>query len=119
MNKNHINKKNTRDWVYCNEDSRAEYHRNVFINEHGGEFTHKWDKFGGEWTWSEKKTSEVPEEVKEKKRYILTDLKGNEYITENLSKFCRDNDLNKSAIFKVLSGERSHHKGYRVRKEGE
>lgn len=118
MNKDHINQRNTRAWTSCNDNSRSQYHRNVFISEHGGEFTFKWDKFGGEWTWSEEKTPEIPE-VKEKKIYILTDLKGNEYITENLSKFCRDNNLNKSAIFKVLSGERSHHKGYRVRKEGE
>ena len=111
MNKDLVNMRNTREWVKCNEDTRAAYNREQFLAEHGGVFTHH----GNQWLWSDTKKSES----NETKRYILTDSEGTEYVTENLAKFCRDNDLNRAAMFKVLKGDRSHHKGYTIKREGE
>jgi len=37
-------------------------------------------------------------------------------LTDNFTKFCRKNDLNKSAMYKVMSGERTHHKGFTCKK---
>jgi len=109
MNKNLVNRRNTREWVKCNEDTRAPHNRQQFIDEHGGQFSVQ----GNQWLWEEKpESSEV-------KRYILTDSEGTEYITENLAKFCRDNELNRAAMFKVLKGDRSHHKGFTIKREGE
>ena len=105
MNKDLINRRNTREWVKCNEDSKAHIHRESFISEHGGEFI----KNGRSWEWHY-----IHIDVKSK--YELTDENGNITIVENLSKFCRQNDLNKGAIHKVINGERSHHKGYTCRK---
>jgi|TARA_R110000824_G_scaffold358829_2_gene546357 hypothetical protein len=109
MNKELVNRRNTREWIKCNDDTRAHYNREQFIGMHGGEFT----QHGRNWLWSEKPESN------EAKRYILTDSEGTEYIAENLAKFCRDNDLNRAAMFKVLKGDRSHHKGYTIKREGE
>jgi len=105
MNKDLINRRNTREWVKCNDDAKSHIHRESFISEHGGEFI----KSGRFWEWQN-----IHIDVKSK--YELTDADGNITIVENLSKFCRQNDLNKGAIHKVINGERSHHKGYTCRK---
>lgn len=105
MNKDLINKRNTREWVKCNDDSKSNIWRESFISEHGGEFV----KNSGFWEWRSI-------HIDEKSRYELTDVDGNITIVENLSKFCRQNELNKGAIHKVINGERTHHKGYTCRK---
>ena len=49
------------------------------------------------------------------KRYKLIDPSGIEYFTtEGLVKFCEEHDLTPSNFMKVLSGERTHHKGWRI-----
>jgi len=105
MNKDLINRRNTREWVRCNDDSKAHIHRGAFISEHGGEFV----KCDGSWEWRNI-------HIEEKSKYEFKDADGNITIVENLSKFCRQNELNKSAIHKVINGERTHHKGYTCRK---
>jgi len=35
---------------------------------------------------------------------------------ENLAKFCREKELNKSAIHKVIKGDRKQHKGFTCKK---
>ena len=47
MNKDLINKRNTREWVKCNDDSKSNIWRESFISEHGGEFV----KNSGFWEW--------------------------------------------------------------------
>ena len=49
--------------------------------------------------------------------YIITDPEGNETEIENFSKFCRDHNLNKSAMYEVARGKRKHHKKYTCRKK--
>ena len=105
MNKDLINRKNTREWIKCNDDARSHINRESFISEHGGEFV----KSGRFWEWRSI-------HIDEKTKYEFEDADGKITIVENLSKFCRDNDLNKGAIHKVIKGERSHHKGYTCRK---
>jgi|TARA_Y100000310_G_C20582500_1_gene763719 hypothetical protein len=105
MNKDHINIKNTRIWVKCNEDAKAHLWRDKFISEHGGEFV----KNGQTWKWQN--IHKV-----EKSKYELTDADGNITIVENLAKFCRENELNKGAIHKVIKGDRKQHKGFTCRK---
>ena len=65
------------------------------------------------------RTAEKPkkEEVaKQKQLYIFTDPDGKEIITDNLSKFCRENKLNKSTVYLVMNGKRNHHKHFKCRK---
>lgn len=44
------------------------------------------------------------------KKIILTDPNGNEFIVNNLSEFCRNNNLNQGAMSCVLNGKLKHHK---------
>jgi len=105
MNKDHINRINSRTWVMCNGDSKSHIHRENFISEHGGEFVQN----GRSWKWQNIHT-------KEKTKYELTDADGNVTIVENLAKFCREKELNKSAIHKIIKGDRKQHKGFTCKK---
>jgi len=108
MNKDHVNKRNTRDWVKCNEDSKSTYWRNQFVKEHGGFF----EQQGKQWLWKEQI---VDNRIKQdRKEYIFINRDEVEFLTDNFTKFCRKNELNKSAMYKVLKGDRSHHKGFTV-----
>ena len=46
------------------------------------------------------------------KVWKLKDLNGKIYTTTNLKYFCNQNSLSDSAIHRVISGERNHHKGW-------
>ena len=119
MKKEFINLPNTREWVRCNEDSKAHMWRENFVTMYGGEFKEN----GRYWQWMEiEETVEVeekPEKVvvaNQKQLYIFTDPDGKEVITDNLSKFCRENKLNKSTVYLVMNGKRNHHKHFKCRK---
>ena len=119
MKKEFINLPNAREWVKCNEDSKAPMWRKHFVTMYGGEFK----KNGRYWQWMEiEETVEVeekPEKVvvaNQKQLYIFTDPDGKEVITDNLSKFCRENKLNKSTVYLVMNGKRNHHKHFKCRK---
>ena len=107
-----INRRNTRDWIKCNDDSRAHVWRDRFIEEHGGQFVQD----GRNWRWEELKIIEDIRIKQERKEFIFINKDGVEFLTDNFTKFCRKNDLNKSAMYKVMSGERNHHKGFTCRK---
>lgn len=51
-----------------------------------------------------------------KNTYKLTDKDGNEFITNNLTQFSKDNNLQQSLLFKVASGNRTHHRGWKCEK---
>ncbi len=119
MKKEFINLPNTREWVKCNEDSKSSMWRENFVTMYGGEFKEN----GRYWQWMEiEETVEVeekPEKVvvaNQKQLYIFTDPDGREIITDNLSKFCRENKLNKSTVYLVMNGKRNHHKHFKCRK---
>ena len=74
-----------------------------------------------EWMEIEEKVEveEKPEKsvvANQKQLYIFTDPDGREVITDNLSKFCRENKLNKSTVYLVMNGKRNHHKHFKCRK---
>ena len=119
MKKEHVNLPNTREWVKCNEDSKAHLWREKFVNIHGGEF--KRNERSWQWLEVEEKVEveEKPEKnapANQKQLYIFTDPDGREIITDNLSKFCRENKLNKSTVYLVMNGKRNHHKHFKCRK---
>ena len=49
-----INRRNTRDWIKFNEDSKSGYWRDKFLEEHGGQFIQE----GRNWKWEETKIVE-------------------------------------------------------------
>ncbi len=108
MDKSKVNIRNTREWIKMNDDSKSHLYRDKFVAEHGGEFA----KNGRVWEWQSIHSSD--EDIKP--LYEFKDKDGVTYLVDNLMKFCRQNDLNKSAIYKVMNGERSHHKGFVCKK---
>lgn len=119
MKKEYVNLVNTHEWVKCNDDAQSELWREKFINMNGGEFK----KNGRYWQWMEieekVEVEEKPEKIKvanQKQLYIFTKPDGSEVITDNLSKFCRENKLNKSTVYLVMNGKRNHHKHFKCRK---
>jgi hypothetical protein len=46
------------------------------------------------------------------KVWTLIDPEGNSIKVYNLSKFCRENNLDQGTMMKVMSGQRNHHKGW-------
>jgi hypothetical protein len=48
------------------------------------------------------------------KIYTFIDPDGNKITIKNLAKFCRENNLTASSMFRVSKGENSHHKGWKV-----
>ena len=76
MNKDLVNRKNTKTWVKCNDNSKS----------------HIW------------------------REYEFTDSSGTKHLVTNFSKFCRENELNKAAMYGVMNGTRNHHKGFVCKK---
>jgi len=107
-NKDQVNRRNTRTWVWMNEDSRAAGHRRKFVETHGGEFVRQGRNFV--WRMLEKSP------IKTKSMYVFIRPDGIRDLVENFSKYCVDNELNKSTMFAVMRGSRPHHKGFTVRK---
>ncbi len=46
---------------------------------------------------------------------IVTDPNGIEYTVQGVKGFCREHDLDISALMRVANGKRSHHKGFKAR----
>jgi len=51
-----------------------------------------------------------------KNTYKLINKEGKEFIVYNLTQFSKDNELQASILCKVMSGERTHHKGWKCEK---
>ena len=103
--KNHVNVVNTPTWVKLNEDARKKIYRNQFIKENGGEFKN----VGLYVQWIEKEDySSHPD------RYVVKTPDNDLEIIEVFSKFCREKNLNKAAMYGTLKGTRNHHKGYKL-----
>jgi len=112
MNKDLVNRRNSKTWVKMNDNSKSHVWRGKFVEEHGGEFVKK----GRFWEWQTIHSSESQEVIEKTPMYEFKDNEGKTHLVDNLMKFCRENDLNKSAIYKVMGGERKHHKGFTCRK---
>ena len=109
--KDHVNRRNTKTWVMMNEDSRAALRRKQFVDNHGGEFI----RGNRTWVWQEK-LDYIHDDDKKISMYMFIRPDGIRDLVENFSKYCRENELNKSTMFAVMRGSRSHHKGYTVKK---
>jgi hypothetical protein len=48
------------------------------------------------------------------KEYIITDPDGNEFEVNNLTKWCRENNLDQGNMTRVANGKAKQHKGYVV-----
>jgi len=48
-------------------------------------------------------------------QYIVNSPDGNEYLIDNLTQFCQENELSRTCMFRVLYGQQEHHSGYTVR----
>lgn len=112
MNLNNVNKRNTREWSLFNENSRGETNRTKFVQKYGGEFR----KMGRDWVWNSRvrKTMEFGHTKKKRTIYIFTDKEGIKYITDNFEGFCRERNINSSAMYDVISGKRKTFKGFTV-----
>ena len=51
-----------------------------------------------------------------KNTYKLKSLDGIIFIVKNLSKFCKENNLQQSAFVMIMNGERKHHKNWTIKK---
>jgi|TARA_R110000824_G_scaffold223491_2_gene411249 hypothetical protein len=113
--KEHVNKINTPTWVKLNEDSYAERYRKIFIDTYGGIF----DKVKRGYVWKEVVQHIVIEPQPEepiKAGYLVTFPNGKEEVVTNMTAFCKENNLNKSALYGIIRGERKKHKGFKIRK---
>ena len=114
--KEHVNKINTPTWVKLNEDSYAENHRKIFVDTYGGVF----DKVNRGYVWKEVVqhivTEPRPAEPTKAGKFIVIFPNGKEEVVENMTAFCRENNLNKSALYGILRGERRKHKGFKIKK---
>lgn len=115
MNIANINKRNTREWVKVNEDSRSHLYRDDFVAKHGGRFSYHGRNYG--WVWSE--GMDDPKTTVPKLNWVFIHPDGKEEIVENLSKFCRKHSLNKAAMYEVYNGKRNHHKNFKLKKQGD
>jgi hypothetical protein len=112
MNLNNVNRRNTREWSFFNENSKAAVNRTKFVEKHGGEFK----KTNQGWYWESKVRKTISFSHTKRKRtiYIFTDKEGIKYITDNFEGFCRDRSINSSAMYDVISGKRKSFKGFTV-----
>lgn len=112
MNKDHVNRVNTRTWIKCNADNRSHLFREKFVSVHGGMFV----KSGKYWVWDNignlNTFVNVPKH--EKTIYLITTPDGIQLLVDNLSQFCEEHNLNRSIMYAVVRGDRNHHKNYKI-----
>ena len=115
MKKEDVNKKHTRTWTRINDDSKSPKWRRVFTEKFGGEFV----KNIAVWEWKEDLPEPEPEiKLKPKvKAWVVTRPNGKLDEITNLSKYCKEHKLDDGAIYRVLNGQRNHHKGYKIQKK--
>tara|TARA_Y100000004_G_scaffold194516_1_gene259330 strand:+ start:2084 stop:2419 length:336 start_codon:yes stop_codon:yes gene_type:complete len=108
--KEDVNKVNTPTWVRLNEDSRKLQYRQMFMEQFGGKFI----PYGRMTIWQ-------PQQDYSDKldKYVIQTPENKIEITEVFSKYCRENSLNKAAMYGTLRGDRKQHKGYKLLKTPE
>ena len=106
--KNHVNLGNTPTWVKLNEDARKQVNREQFLRTFGGSFK-ICNIAGTHVRWVEEEDySNVTD------KYVVKNINGEVELVEVFSKFCRENNLNKAAMYGTLNGTRKQHKGYKL-----
>ena len=112
--KEDVHKINTPTWVRLNEDARKFLHRTDFIQKFGGEFVEY--RLSGKNMLKWQVTEDYSDNTD---HYIIQTPEDKIEIVEVFSKFCRENELNKAAMYGTLRGDRNHHKGYKLIKKPE
>jgi hypothetical protein len=102
LNVDQVNTKNSVTWTACNDDSRSNYWRSVFLEKYGGEFI----KEGRYLKWQEI-------EIKPNHYYLYSNADDAVVKINHMSNFCKKNNLNRSAMYEVKTGKRKQHKGYK------
>ena len=100
--KEDVNKVNTPTWVRVNEDAQKQIYRKMFIEQFGGKFSQN----GRMLKWQ-------PIEITTDK-YVVLNPEEKIELVEVFSKFCRERQLNKAAMYGTLRGDRKQHKGYKL-----
>jgi hypothetical protein len=97
-----------------NENGRAESNRKNLVLKYGG----SWERRGNLWFWNEKmnKTIVFTDSKVQRQLYLFTNKDGVSYLTDNFVRFCRENELTKSAMGDILTGKRKQHKGFTVKR---
>lgn len=111
LRKDEVNKRHSYTWVKINDDAMSSHWKKEFLNEFGGEFIQD----GKNLRWQTKNIAKEPA----KRKIIVRNPEGSAVQIENFAKYCRENNLSKSAMYEVLSGKRSQHKGFRAVTEQE
>ncbi len=104
-----VNKRHSYTWTRCNDDAKSKVWRERYMTEFGGNFT----KIGRYFEWKPVLKAKEPTN----RKIIVIKPDGTEDLVQNFTKYCRDNDLSKSAMYEVMSGKRSQHKGFRATRE--
>ena len=112
MNLNNVNRRNTREWSLFNDNSKAQLNRDKLVDKHGG----SWERKDGYWYWNQNtvKLINFTKSKKPRSMFIFTTNDGINYITDNFEGFCRERNINSSAMHEVLSGKRKQFKGFVV-----
>ena len=97
-----MNRKNSLTWTACNDDSRSKFWRSLFLEKFGGEFV----KDGRYWTWNDDK-------FRIYHYYLYSDINNNVVKIDNMSEYCKNNNLSRAAMYEVKSGKRKQYKGYK------
>ena len=108
--KEDVNKINTPTWVRINEDAQKNVHRQKFLEQFGGKFV----PYGRLTIWQP-----VMDYSDKLDKYVVQTPENKIEITEVFSRYCRENNLNKAAMYGTLRGERKQHKGYKLLKRPE
>ena len=101
-----VNQKHSYTWTKINDDGMSKHWKEQFLAEFGGKFVPE----GRYLLWKRETENVEPR----KSKIFAINPSGNEIEVENFAKYCRDNDLSKSAMYETMSGKRSQHKGFRA-----
>lgn len=115
MNLDNVNKQNTKEWCKFNENSKGELNRQEHIKKYGG----SWEKNDkNQWIWNRllNKIVNFVSPKKERMQFEFVHKDGKTTVTDNFTAFCRENNINSSAMHEVLSGKRKQFKGYTVKR---
>ena len=105
FNKQHVNQINTPTWVKMNDDAGKLVNRKLFLETFGGSFSPK----GRYVEWISE-----PDYSHHTDKYVVKTPDNNIDLIEVFSKYCKENKLNKAAMYGTLRGVRNHHKGYKL-----
>lgn len=120
-----INRKHTNSWTRCNDDSKSNYYRNIFISQHGGSFRRK----GQYWEWIPDLEVIAPQmdipptlivpppsetiDTEQSKTFVFMDTNDVVYKIKNIQRFCREHNLNRRMVYQLIKDKRKPHKGFR------